>query len=262
MISILGIPYDEGSSYLKGAQHGPAVIREAFRSPSSNTWTENELDLGSGTAIEDCGDLDLGYGQNAREQIESAIRNLTHQNHKVLSLGGDHSITYPILKGYASKYGKLNVLQLDAHPDLYEELDGQRYSHACPFSRALEDGIIDRLVQIGVRTMNGHQREQSSKYGVETITMRDLPETMIEFDVPVYITLDLDVLDPAFAPGISHYEPGGMSVRDIIRIIQELDSNVIGADIVELNPTRDIQGMTAMVAAKLMKELLAKMLES
>jgi arginase len=260
MISILGVPYDADSSFLKGTVHGPPVIRNAFRSPSSNTSAENGIEIDGHSQIEDVGDLELGSGQNARDQIESAIRNLVMEGNKVLSLGGDHSITYPILGGYASKHGKINVLQLDAHPDLYDEFDSNRYSHACPFARALEDGVIDNLVQVGVRTMNTHQRHQADRFGVEFITAQNFATTLVEIAGPVYVSLDLDVLDPAFAPGVSHYEPGGLSVRDILSVIHDLEVPVIGADIVELNPTRDIQEMTAMVAAKFMKELLAKML--
>lgn len=260
MISILGIPYDADSSYQQGAKHGPPVIRRAFRSPSSNTWSENEVQIESHTEIVDQGDLDLGTGQNARDQIESAVRNLVMQDHRVLSLGGDHSITYPILRGYASKYGQVNVLQLDAHPDLYDELDGNRFSHACPFARGLEDGVIGQLTQVGIRTMNGHQREQANRFCVETMTASEFGSASVTVDGPIYITLDLDVLDPAFAPGVSHYEPGGLTVREILSLIQQLDVPVIGADIVELNPPRDYQDMTAMVAAKFFKELLAKML--
>lgn len=260
MISILGVPYDADSSFLKGAVHGPPVIRNAFHSPASNTYSENEIEINGHPRIQDEGDLDLGAGQNARDQIESAIRNLVMQDRKVLSLGGDHSITYPILRGQATRFGKVNVLQFDAHPDLYDELDGNRYSHACPFARAFEDGLIEKLVQVGVRTMNAHQRRQADRFGVEVVSARDFSQTAIEISGPVYVSLDLDVLDPGFAPGVSHYEPGGLSVRDLLTVVQGIEAPVIGADIVELNPTRDIQEMTAMVAAKMMKELLAKML--
>ena len=260
MISILGVPYDADSSFLKGALHGPPVIRNAFKSPSSNAAAEDETELDGHPQIQDEGDLDLGSGQNARDQIESAIRNLVFQGNKVLSLGGDHSITYPILKGFASKFGKVNVLHLDAHPDLYDELDGNRFSHACPFTRAFEDGVIDNLVQVGIRTMNAHQRVQADKFGVDVIMAKDFGSTSIAVDAPLYVSLDLDVLDPAFAPGVGHYEPGGLSVRDVLSVIQSINVPIIGADIVEMNPTRDFQEITAMVAAKFLKELLVKML--
>lgn len=262
MISILGIPYDEESSFLRGAADGPPAIRKAFHSPSTNTTSEYETELDGHAEIRDEGSLEPGSGEQARNQIESAIADLVADNRKVLSLGGDHSITWPILRGFASRFGQINVLHLDAHPDLYDELDGNRFSHACPFARALEENLIGDLLQVGIRTMNSDQRRVADLHSVNVITARDFANSVVELSGPVYISLDLDVLDPAFAPGVSHYEPGGLSVRDIISVIQNIKVPVIGADIVELNPARDFQDMTAMVAAKLMKELLAKMLRT
>ena len=125
----------------------------------------------------------------------------------------------------------------------------------------MEENLVTRLVQVGIRTMNPHQRAQAERFGVEINEMRDWqPGTVIEFDGPVYLSLDLDVLDPAFAPGTSHHEPGGFSTREVLGIIQNLRAPVVGADIVELNPVRDPLGITAMAAAKLLKEVLALML--
>jgi len=155
------------------------------------------------------------------------------------------------------------ILQLDAHPDLYDELDGNRYSHACPFARIMEDELATRLVQVGIRTMTPHQREQAKRFGVEVVEMRNWHSGMaFRFEDPVYISLDMDCLDPAFAPGVSHHEPGGFSTRDVLEIIQGLRGNIVGADIVEFNPERDPGGVTAMVAAKFLKELLARMLDT
>jgi arginase family enzyme len=154
------------------------------------------------------------------------------------------------------------VLQLDAHPDLYDELDGNRYSHACPFARIMEEGLAGRLLQVGVRTSTPHQREQARRFGVEVVEMRDWrPGHPLRFDGPLYVSLDLDCLDPAFAPGVSHYEPGGFSVRELLAIIRDLPVPPVGADIVELNPRRDPEGVTAAVGAKLLKEILARMLD-
>ncbi|MGI9518920.1 MAG: agmatinase [Pirellulaceae bacterium] len=259
-VSVLGVPYDEQSSFLAGCAAGPTSIRNAFRSAASNTFCESGIDVGDHERIRDAGDINPGSGQAAREKIETTIADLVAQGHRVLSLGGDHSISWPILRGYSQQYPQLNVLHLDAHPDLYDELDGNRFSHATPMARALEDGLIRRLAQVGIRTMNRHQQEQADRFGVEVIPMNQWHREMrFEFDGPVYLTLDLDVLDPAFAPGISHYEPGGMSTREVISIIQGLDVDLVGADIVELNPSRDINGVTATVAAKFMKEILAKL---
>jgi agmatinase len=180
----------------------------------------------------------------------------------VLSLGGDHAITYPILRAYGKKHNRLNILHLDAHPDLYDEFEGNRYSHACTFARIMEESSA-RLVQVGIRTMNPHQRLQAERFGVEVIEMREWqPELNVDFEGPLYLSLDMDVLDPAFAPGVSHHEPGGLSTRDVLQLIQSLRVPIVGADIVEFNPKRDPSGITAMAAAKFLKEIAAGMLES
>jgi arginase family enzyme len=160
-------------------------------------------------------------------------------------------------------YPNLTVLHIDAHPDLYDQLDGDRFSHACPFARALETGTIARLVQVGIRTLNPHQRAQAARFGVEIIEMRDWHSDLdLRLGGPLYLSVDLDALDPAFAPGVSHHEPGGLSTRDLLRIIQNLPVAPIGADLVELNPMRDPIGMTAAVAAKITKEILGRMLQT
>ena len=124
----------------------------------------------------------------------------------------------------------------------------------------MEEGATKRLIQVGIRTMNGHQREQAEKFGVEVIEMRQLPAVdRLKVDGPVYISFDMDVLDPAFAPGISHREPGGMSVRDAIAHLHAITGKIAGADIVEFNPVQDSTQITATVAAKLLKEILGKM---
>ena len=263
MIEILGIPFDDASSFRKGCRDGPNAIREAFRSPSTNSCAENELPLDGHPEIRDVGDLLVDSGSVGRAKIRETIQKSLEANNRVLALGGDHSITYPILAAHGAGGEKVNVLQFDAHPDLYGELDGDRYSHACPFARAHEDGLIGRHVQIGIRTMNPHQRKQAERFNVEVISMQDwMAARELVLDGPFYLTLDLDVLDPSCVPGVSHYEPGGATVRDILNVIHGLSGPIVGADIVELNPSRDFQEMTARVAAKLMKEILAVMLQN
>jgi arginase len=261
MISVLGVPFDKNSSFLKGAALAPPSIRKALLSTSTNLWTENGIDLSANTDWNILEDLDLKDTNKAFGQIENRINELLLQKARVISLGGDHSITYPIIRSYAKYYSNLNILHFDAHPDLYDELDGNRFSHACPFARIMEENIVKRLVQVGIRTMTGHQREQAKRFGVEVIEMKDISKAdQILFNGPVYLSLDMDCLDPAFAPGVSHYEPGGMSTRQLLGIIQNLQGNLVGADIVEYNPKRDSQGITGMVAAKLLKEIVGRML--
>jgi arginase family enzyme len=152
---------------------------------------------------------------------------------------------------------------IDAHPDLYDAFEGDRYSHACQFARIMEERLARGLWQVGIRTMTGHQREQAARFGVEVIDMRrwargERPEVR----GPVYVSIDLDGIDPAFAPGVSHPEPGGLTVREVLEILRTLDGPFVGADVVELNPRRDTDARTAGVAAKLVKELAARMVET
>jgi arginase len=260
---VVGLPSDENSSFMRGAALAPARIREALTSGSMNLHAENGIDLGDESRLCDLGDLELAEGPPMLGQVSEAVAKLLAQDTRVLALGGDHAITYPILRAYGARYDNLSILDFDAHPDLYDEYDGSRYSHACPFARIMEKYPALRLVQVGVRAANPHQREQARRFGVELAEVSEWQDGFaLVFEGPVYISLDLDVLDPAFAPGVSHHEPGGLSTRELIRLIQSLNAPVVGADIVEFNPTRDPSGITAMVAAKLYKEIAAKMLES
>jgi arginase len=178
-----------------------------------------------------------------------------------VSLGGDHSITYPIMTAVAKKHSALTIFHFDAHPDLHDEFEGNRFSHACPFARIMEGGLARRLVQVGIRILNGHQGEQAKRFGVEVVEMRNLPAyARLKATGPAYISFDMDVLDPAFAPGISHREPGGMSVREAISHLHAIEAEIVGADLVEYNPVQDVSGMTATVAAKILKEILGKMI--
>ena len=260
-ITVVGIPFDKNSSYLRGPALAPRRIREALFCESSNMWTEDLIDLGESSDWEVVDDMRLSSQENAFELIENEIRQLLKRRLRVISLGGDHSITYPIIRAYGEAHQNLNILHLDAHPDLYDELDGNQYSHACTFARILEENTVRRLVQVGIRTMNGHQYEQAKRFGVEVIEMKNIGKTgQIKFDGPVYLSLDLDCLDPAYAPGVSHHEPGGMSTREVLEIIRNFKGRLVGADIVEYNPERDLHGMTGMVAGKILKEIIGRML--
>ncbi len=261
-VAILGVPFDENSSFLRGPAAGPAEIRKQLHCGSANYYAEDGIDLASCGRVFDVGDIDFRVASGWLRTIEDGAGKVLDTGAKLLSLGGDHSVTWPLIRAHAKKHPKLTILQIDAHPDLYDELDGNRHAHACPFARIMEEGLVDRLVQIGIRTLNQHQRDQAERFGVEIIEMKDwAPEKLPDFDSPLYLTLDLDGLDPAAAPGVSHHEPGGFSARQVIEIIQNLRPILVGADVVELNPVRDHFGMTAMLGSKLLREIAAKMLE-
>jgi agmatinase len=257
--TLLGIPFDAYCSYLRGAGDAPPKIREALRCDASNSWTEKGVDLGVAGVYEDAGDLAFA-DEGAFAAIEAAVGALLDQGKRPVSLGGDHSITFPIVKAVAQRYRELTIFHFDAHPDLYEEFEGNRLSHACPFARIMEAGLAKRLVQVGIRTLNRHQREQAARFGVEVVEMRGLPAyEKLKAAGPAYITFDMDALDPAFAPGVSHREPGGMSVREAIAHLHAIEGEIVGADLVEYNPVQDVAGMTGTVAAKILKEILGKM---
>lgn len=260
-VAVIGVPLDKNSSFRRGPALGPAHIRERLHCGSANLTAENGFNLAESRRWRDLGDLVFREDQPEFAVIEAAIGGIVGRGARPLSLGGDHSITYPILRAVARAHPGLTILHIDAHPDLYDELDGNRHSHACPFARIIEEGLTARLVQVGIRTINPLQREQIKRFGVEIIEMRDWSfERLPRFEGPLYVSLDLDALDPAFAPGVSHHEPGGFSTREALRIIQSLTVPVVGADIVELNPLADVNAMTAMVAAKLLKEIVGQML--
>ena len=261
-VAVVGVPLDENSSFLRGAALGPESMRAALRSGSANMSTELGIDLDSAEGWIDLGDLQLTTGENSLAQVERTVASILSTGARVLALGGDHSISYPVLRAYTKAYDDLTVLHIDAHPDTYDEYGGSRHSHACPFARIMEERPALKLVQVGIRTANSHQRDQARRFGITMIEMKDWTYSkMPKLNGPIYLSLDLDVLDPGFAPGVSHHEPGGMSTRDVIQIIHGLPNSLVGADIVELNPTRDPSGMTAMVAAKFYRELVGRMLK-
>lgn len=255
-IALQGILFDEKSSHLRGPALAPPLIRKAYHNESANYFAENGAEI-LPDLFDDKGDFNI----KTYFDIEKITSTNLAAGNTLITLGGDHAITYPILRATHKIYGQVDILHIDAHADLYDNFEGDKYSHACPFARIMEDKLASRLVQIGIRTLSKHQAVQADKFGVEIIQMKDFNiDQLPEFENPIYLSLDIDALDPAFAPGVSHHEPGGLSTREVLGIIQQINVPIIGADIVEYNPTRDINDMTAMVSAKLLKEIAAKIL--
>jgi agmatinase len=266
--TLLGLPYDASSSYLRGPALAPPRIREALWSPASNPFSESLVDLLAPGALADAGDLRLANvahdgGAADREAITAGVARVIEKGGRPIVLGGDHSVTYPILRAVRAAAPSLTILHFDAHPDLHDVFEGDRFSHACPFGRILEERLADRLVQVGIRVMSRHGREQADRFGVEVIDMRawaagERPRVA----GPLYVSFDLDALDPAYVPGVGHYEAGGLTVREALTEIQRLPGPIVGADVVEYNPARDADGRTAFVAAKIVKELASRMIET
>ena len=256
-VRLIGLPTDSHSSFLRGTAAAPPLIRAALHSDHSNMAAESGLEVGE-DIIEDAGDLALDESPVDFDRIRTAAATAASDGARPIFLGGDHMVTFPVASGLASVHGPINILHFDAHPDLYDDFGGDRLSHASPFARIMEEGLAKRLVQVGIRTLNRHCRDQAERFGVEIIEMRDFERASVPIpEEPLYVSIDLDGLDPAYAPGVSHHEPGGLSVRDILSVLHRVETPVVGADVVEYNPTRDVNGVTAVVAAKLVKELAA-----
>ncbi len=259
MIKIIGVPFDANSTFLRGAALGPEKIRQMDAGGSANRFTERGFEIIPGETYQDLGNIpfEIEDPRQAFQTIETKISLAIGDGSKLISLGGDHSITFPIVKAHLRQYPNLHILHLDAHGDLYHDYDGNPFSHASPFARILELGQLASLTQVGIRTLNSHQWKQAIKFGVQVIEMKDHHLSKLKaLQGPLYISLDLDALDPAFAPGVSHHEPGGFTTREILSIFHQIDVPVIGGDIVECNPSRDTHDMTAMVAYKFMKEMI------
>ena len=263
MIKLIGVPYDANSSFLRGPAQAPARIRLMETEGSANLYAETGEEIKGDEAYEDLGDLSFANSdpQLAYALIHQKIQEELSRKDKIICFGGDHSVSFPIIDAYTEQISDLHVLHLDAHGDIYENFDDNPFSHASPFARLMEKGQVASLTQVGLRTLTQHQKEQIDKYNINVVEARDFNYSFMKnLKGPLYISLDLDVLDPAFAPGVSHHEPGGLSTRQVLNILQNLEQTVVGADIVEYNPARDVNNMTAMVAYKFFKELVAKML--
>ena len=256
-IRLFGLPTDINSSFERGAAAGPAAIRAALWSDRGNLACAAGLEIGADIALTDDGDLPLTEATAADDAaIHRHVRLIQTSGEIPLALGGDHAVTFPLVAAAAAQHGPVNILHFDAHPDLYHQLGGNPRSHASPFARIMEGQHAARLVQVGIRTLTRHCREQADRFGVEIIPMADFaPAQVPQLAGPLYISIDLDGIDPSEAPGVAHPEPGGLTVRELLTVLHAQTAPIVGADIVELNPPRDRGDGTAILAAKLVREL-------
>jgi arginase len=255
-ISLIGLPTDINSSFERGAAKGPAAIRKALWSDRGNMSCENGAEIGVDIFIDDRGDLPLSEctAQDDDDIYAAVLSAVKHHTVPIL-LGGDHSVTVPVLTAIVKCHGPVNILHFDAHPDLYDDFEGNPRSHASPFARIMEAGLARRLVQVGIRTLTRHCRNQADRFGVEIIGMDGFtPSRVPILNGPLYVSIDLDGIDPSEAPGVAHPEPGGLTVREVLSVLRAQTAPIVGIDIVELNPTRDRGDVTAILAAKLVRE--------
>jgi len=259
IVRLIGVPTDVNSSFLRGPAAAPPLVRAALQSPHANGCAEIGDAFGLDVRFEDAGDLPLAEVDADRALIEAGVAAALAAGEMPFCIGGDHAISYPAVTAVAAHAGPVDILHFDAHPDIYDDYEGNPWSHASPFARILEAGLCKRLVQVGIRTMSPHLQDQVRRFGcVEVVSMRAFdPARVPVLEGPVYVSFDVDGLDPSVAPGVSHWEPGGLTVREAIAVLERQTAPIIGADLVEFNPVRDPSGLTAIVCAKMVREISA-----
>jgi agmatinase len=272
-VAVLGVPFDSGVSYRPGARFGPSHIRQSSRLLRPYNAELDVLPFGVHQVV-DAGDLAVNpfnIGE-AIEQIEAGARQLTVTGARLLTLGGDHTITLPLLRVMHEVHGPIAVLHFDAHLDTWDTYFGEPYTHGTPFRRASEEGLLDRehSLHIGIRGPLYHPNDlpESADLGFATIHCTELDELGVPGTVarmrerlgdrPVYVSVDIDVLDPAHAPGTGTPEAGGMSSRELLGVLRGLaGSSIVSADIVEVSPAYDHAEITGIAAAHVGYELLS-----
>ena len=258
---IIGVPFDSTTSYHSGSRLGPIVVREAsFGFEKYNTVFNKDLT----TSFYDFGDVNVipGNCESTCKIVEDTVNELLDLKIKPIIIGGEHSASIGAIKAICEKYDKLTVIHLDAHRDLAFDFIGEKYSHATVMRRAHECGA--NLVQIGIRSSSAEEEEfVKSIYNVQTFKNKDVRKHMdaieyylINIDGPIYISIDMDVFDPAIAPSVGNPTPSGLFVSEIETILETLcRKNVVGLDVVETASDR-LGDNTAVVAAKIIYDFL------
>lgn len=266
----LGLCWDKGSSSRRGSAKAPTMIRDYTSSKRYNSFTETGLNIKDHWRIFDLGDVDPSSIQDAILTVKDVLNK--HDNIRLnIFLGGDHSVTYVTLKALEeTSEGVWGLVYFDAHPDLYDRYEGDLYSHACTVKRIVDDDIVDpkHIVQVGIRAATAEQLNYAKSKDITIFSTADVCKrnplevssiiTKILCDVDnIYVSFDIDVLDPAFAPGVGNPEGGGVSLRNLIDLIHGLRRlNMKAFDLVEVNPDYDCAGVTFYSVSKLMREML------
>jgi len=257
---LLGIADDTQSTFLRGPAEAPSRIRSAYDGRCFNSTTETGIELEH--ALSDQGDLRPLQTWDASAEIYArTIEEICHAGQTPFVMGGDHAVTVPVLQGLAAIATSIHVIQVDAHPDLYPDFEGNPDSHACTAARLLEMTHVASVTQLGIRTLNQDQRLQVDHYAdrLHILEARQLTSEVprlghIPERAAVYLTVDMDGFDPSVAPGVSHPVPGGLHSRQVMQLIQQGHWTLVGMDVVEVNPSRDINDQTSILAARLLHE--------
>lgn len=274
-IAVLGVPFDSGVSFRSGARFGPNHVREASRllRPYNPAWDASPFEL---VQVADAGDLSVNpFNINeAIETVEQAATDFTNRGTRLVTIGGDHTIALPLLRAAAKKHGPVALLHFDAHLDTWDTYFGAEYTHGTPFRRAFEEGILDTdaLAHVGTRgpLYGPKDLEDDRSFGFGIVTSADIFRNGVDHTIaglrdrigerPLYISVDIDVLDPAHAPGTGTPEAGGMTSRELLEIIRGLRGlNIVGADVVEVAPPYDHADVTGVAASHVAYEFVTQM---
>lgn len=274
-VAVVGVPFDSGVSYRPGARFGPAHIRQSSRLLRPYNPALNRMPFASQQVV-DAGDIDCNPFNipEALAAIDEQVGALTEGGRRVVTLGGDHTIALPILRALHRQYGEITVVHFDAHLDTWNSYFGVDTTHGTPFRRASEEGLINTRTSVHVGTRgplySATDLSDDEELGFQVISSVDVQDRGMEWglqrlrnrvgDTPIYISIDIDVLDPAHAPGTGTPEAGGLTSRELLGFVRSFASlNVVGADVVEVAPAYDHAEITGIAAAHVAYELLSVM---
>jgi agmatinase len=274
-LAVVGIPFDTGVSFRPGARFGPEHVRASSRLLRPYNPAQ-DFSGWEAVQVADAGDIAVSpfHIDEAVRQIAEAATELGSRVQRILTIGGDHTIAYPLLKAACEKHGPVAVLHFDAHLDTWDTYFDEPITHGTPFRRASEDGLLDRTASVHVGTRgplySKQDLEDDERLGFAIVSSEYIEENGIPSalervrrrigDKPLYISVDIDVLDPAHAPGTGTPEAGGLTSRELLRLLRGLtDLNIVGADVVEVAPAYDHAQMTGIAAAHVAYELMTAM---
>ncbi|HZU92056.1 MAG TPA: agmatinase [Microbacterium sp.] len=271
-IAVVGIPFDSGVSYRPGARFGPSHVRESSRllRPYNPAQDVSPFEIAQ---VVDAGDIPVNPFDlsEAVIEIEAAAKALAERSQRIVTIGGDHTIALPLLRAVAAKHGPVAVLHFDAHLDTWDTYFGAPITHGTPFRRASEEGLIDLTASCHVGTRgplySKQDLEDDARLGFSIVSSEYIEEHGVEAgiqrilqrigDKPLYVSIDIDVLDPAHAPGTGTPEAGGLTSRELLRIVRALSAtNIVGADVVEVSPAYDHAQITGIAASHVVYELV------
>jgi agmatinase len=273
-VAILGAPFDSGTSYRPGARFGPMAVRQASRHLRPGFHVELDCNPFAAIQVVDAGDVPVTPFSidSAMEQIAGHAGELLHDGRKVVAIGGDHTIALPMLRAVAREHGQVALIHFDAHLDTWDTYFNAPTTHGTIFRRAFEEGLLieDHSIHVGIRgpIYGRDDLDDDRRFGFRTIRASDIDDLGVPgaidaitervADLPVYLSIDIDVLDPSVAPGTGTPEMGGLSGRELLRMLRGLtDVNLVSADLVEVSPAYDHAEITSIAAATVIFEIIA-----